>query len=306
MSAADACRGRDDVGGEALVGEAHDHRSVADRGGATFDRSRANVAHREDAGHARFQDALGTGAMARQDEAVVVERDCATEPVGVRCGSEEEEEGGERDQLAVAERCRLELALGAVQRGDLAASSDEDAGALEVVDQVVRHRLPEVGPAVEERHERATAGEPDRRLGGRVPAADDTDPRGAAAPGLLWSRGVEDADAFERLDLRRMGCRSRCLSPPTRSAGAERRSSSCASSASTCSSGGELPKPADDHFVGTESSASNSPASSRMSSSQIFMSRGKKAPAAPRHNWPGPTGHLSNPPKAPRDLLAFG
>ena len=55
---------------------------------------------------------------------------------------------------------------------------------------------------MEERHERAAAGEPDRRLGGRVPAADDTDPRGAAALGLLWPRGVEDADAFVRLDLR--------------------------------------------------------------------------------------------------------
>ena len=55
---------------------------------------------------------------------------------------------------------------------------------------------------MEERHERAAAGEPDRRLGGRVPAPDDTDPHGAAAPGLLWPRGVEDADAFVRLDLR--------------------------------------------------------------------------------------------------------
>ena len=82
---------------------------------------------------------------------------------------QEEEEGGERDPLAVAERRRLELAVGAVQLGDLAVSSDEHAGALEVVDQVVGHRLPEVGPAVEERHERATAGEPDRRLGRRVP-----------------------------------------------------------------------------------------------------------------------------------------
>ena len=114
----------------------------------------------------------------------------------------EREEGGERDPLAVAERRRLELTVGAVQLGDLAVSSDEHAGALEVVDQVVRHRLPEVGSTVEERHERATAGEPDRRLGRRVPPADDTDPRGAAAPGLLRPRGVEDADPFVRLDLR--------------------------------------------------------------------------------------------------------
>ena len=168
--------------------EAHDHRSLADRGGATLDRPRANIAHREDAGHARLEDALGTGLLTREDEAVVVERDGAAEPVGARCGSEEEEEEGERHPLAVPERRRLELAVGAVQRGDLAASSDEDAGALEVVDQVVRHRLAQVGPAVEERHERAAAGEPDRRLGCRVPAADDADPRGAAPPRFLLAQ----------------------------------------------------------------------------------------------------------------------
>jgi hypothetical protein len=107
-------RSFDDVGGEELVDEAHDHRSVVDRGGATFDRSRANIADREDAGHARLQDALGAGPLAREDEAVVIERNRATEPVGVRCGSEEEEEGGEWDPLAIAKRCSLELAVGAV------------------------------------------------------------------------------------------------------------------------------------------------------------------------------------------------
>ena len=112
--------------------EAHHHRSLADRGGATLDRPRANIPHREDAGRARLEDALGTGPLASEDEAVVVERDRATEPVGIRCGSEEKEEGGERDPLTVAERRRLELAVGAVQRGDLAVTSDEDAGALEV------------------------------------------------------------------------------------------------------------------------------------------------------------------------------
>src|SRR5262249_26211382 len=96
---------------------------------------------------------------------------------------------------------RLELAVGAVQRTDLAASSDKDARTVEVVDQVVRHRLAEVSSAVEERHERAAAGEPDRRLRRGVPAADDTDPRRTAAPSFLRPRGVEDADALVRLDL---------------------------------------------------------------------------------------------------------
>ena len=141
MSAAAACRGLDDVGGEALVDEAHDHRALADRGRAALDRPRANIANREDARHARLEDALGTGRLAREDEAVVVERNGAPEPVGTRCGSEEEEEERERDPFTVDERRRLELPVGAVQRGDLAASADQDPGALEVVDQVVRHRL---------------------------------------------------------------------------------------------------------------------------------------------------------------------
>jgi hypothetical protein len=101
VSAAGGGRSFDDAGGEALD-EAHDHRSLADRGRATFDRSRANIADREDAGHARVEDALDAGRPAREYEVVIVEREGGAEPVGVRCGSEEEV--GERNPLAVAER----------------------------------------------------------------------------------------------------------------------------------------------------------------------------------------------------------
>ena len=88
----------------------------------------------------------------------------------MRGGSEEEEEERERDPFAIDERRPFELPVGAVQCADLAAPADQDPGALEVADQVVRHRLAEVVPAVEKRHESAPAGEPDGRLGGRVPA----------------------------------------------------------------------------------------------------------------------------------------
>ena len=102
------------VAGEAFVDEAHDHGALADRGGATLDRPGANVAHCEYAGHACLEDAVGTGLRAGEDEAVVVERDGAAEPVGARCGPEEEEAEGEREPLAVAERRRVELAVGSV------------------------------------------------------------------------------------------------------------------------------------------------------------------------------------------------
>ena len=59
--------------------------------------------------------------------------------------------------LAALQRDRLELAVLAVQLGDLAAVANRDAGALELANEVVGHRLAQVGAAVEQRHERAAA-----------------------------------------------------------------------------------------------------------------------------------------------------
>jgi hypothetical protein len=64
----------------------------------------------------------------------------------------------------------------AVERGDLAPVSNGDAVPLELVDEVVRHRLAKIGAAVEKGDERAATGEPDRRLAGGVAAADHRDP----------------------------------------------------------------------------------------------------------------------------------
>ena len=85
--------------------------------------------------------------------------------------------------------------------GDLGAVADGDAVALEVADQVVGHRLAQVGAAVQQRHERAAARQPDRGLGGRVAAADDRDAGRAAALGLGRAGGVEDADALVGLEV---------------------------------------------------------------------------------------------------------
>ena len=91
-------------------------------------------------------------------------------------------ESGSR--VAVGEGDGFELAVVAVQLGDFAAVADGDAVALELVEQVVGHRLAQVGAAVQEGDEGAAAGEPDRGLRGRVAAADDADPlaRRRAAP----------------------------------------------------------------------------------------------------------------------------
>ena len=84
----------------------------------------------------------------------------------------------------------------AVQLGDLAAIANGDAVALELADEVVRHRLAQIGAAMKQRHERAAAGQPDRGLAGRVAAADHADARGAAELRLGRPGGVEDADAL--------------------------------------------------------------------------------------------------------------
>jgi hypothetical protein len=102
VSAAGGARSLDDVGGEALVDEAHDHRSSPTAVAQRLTDPRVNIAHREDAGHTRLQDALAPALRLVRTNPSSSSTDRATEPVGVRCGSEEEEEGGERDPLAVA------------------------------------------------------------------------------------------------------------------------------------------------------------------------------------------------------------
>ena len=88
-----------------------------------------------------------------------------------------------------------------MQLDDLAAAAYGDAGPVEVVDEVVRHRLAQVGAAVEQRHERAAVRQPDRRLGGGVAAADDADAGGAAPLRLLRAGRVEDADPLVGVDV---------------------------------------------------------------------------------------------------------
>ena len=89
-----------------------------------------------------------------------------------------------------------------MQLGDLAAVAHGDAVALEIVHEVVGHRLVQVRPTVQERHERTAPREPDRGLRRRVPTTDDADAGGAAAPRLGRPGRVEDTDAFELVEAR--------------------------------------------------------------------------------------------------------
>src|SRR5207249_6996704 len=102
----------------------------------------------------------------------------------------------EWETFAVLERDRFEPAARSVEGGDFAAVADDDAVTVEVVDQIVGHRLAEVGSAVEERDEGAAAGEPDGGLSGGVTAADDGDARSAAELRLGRAGRVEHAQAL--------------------------------------------------------------------------------------------------------------
>src|SRR5436309_10527389 len=146
--------------------ELHGHRSFADGGGAAFAGSGADVAGGEDAGHARLEQVVGAGCVAGEDEAVGGACDGVVEPFRAWLCAEKEEEEGEWETLAVLERDLFESALRSVEGGDLAAVADGDAVALEVADQILGHRLVQVGTAVEQRHERSAPGEPDGGLPG--------------------------------------------------------------------------------------------------------------------------------------------
>ena len=85
-----------------------------------------------------------------------------------------------------------------MQLGDLAAAADGDAVAIELVDEIVRHGLPELCAAMEERHDRAATSQPDGGLPRRVASPNHADPGRSALAGLGRARRVEDADTLVR------------------------------------------------------------------------------------------------------------
>ena len=131
-----------------LVHESHDQRALADGGRAALDGSGAHVAGRVNAGHARLEQPVGPGVLAGQHEAALVPSHDVAEPFGARVGSEEEEQEGEGDPLAVAERDGLELAVAAVQLRHLAAPAHRETMSEYLVLELERY-----GIAVRDRSE---------------------------------------------------------------------------------------------------------------------------------------------------------
>ncbi len=174
-----------------------------------LDRARAHVARDEDARHARLEQVrvaperpagrLGVGAG--QDEAALVARDDALQPVGARRGADEDEAGVDRlDGLGAARVADVQraqvvvLALRADRDGARAHVDVRQRG--ELRDQVVRHRLLERA-AGEHRDPARVLAEVHGRLAGRVRSADDDDVLVLAGAGLGHRGAVVDARAGE-------------------------------------------------------------------------------------------------------------
>src|SRR5258708_6825405 len=95
-------------------------------------------------GDVAWEGAVAWGVGPGEDGAVVAAADGFAEPLGTRHRSEEQEQEREGEALAGLQRHRLEVAVVSVERGDLAPVADGDAVAVELVDQVVGHRLAQV------------------------------------------------------------------------------------------------------------------------------------------------------------------
>ena len=131
---------------------------------------------------------------------MLVARDGVAQPLGAGLRAEEAEEVGERQPLAVRERHRLELAVLAVELRDLAAVADHDPRPLEVADQVVRHRLAEVGAAVEQRHQRAPAASQIAACAAELPPPTTPTRWAAAELRLRRAGGIEHGQALVVLE----------------------------------------------------------------------------------------------------------
>ena len=193
-----------------------DHRrALADRAADALDRARAHVADGEDPGQARLERRLaGGGARHRragQHEAGAVERRaCRGRPSRSRgrrrrrgrgCGS------AVRSRLSPRRgrsRSRSRDACSGSPPSavtSVSVSSSMFGVALDALDQVARHALAEIRPADQQVHPGGVDREVDRRLAGRVAAADQRH-LGARAEPRLHRRGpVPDAAPLEPLDV---------------------------------------------------------------------------------------------------------
>ena len=143
---------------------------------------------------------LGRERAAGEHEAPLVQLDAAAEPVGVRIGADEEEEGAgwEHLLLAAVPRVHRPQVAVAVERGD--AHPQVDRHVLQLLDpvhQVARHPRAEVFAPAKHVHVAGGPREIHDGLTRRVSATDHHDLLPPAEPRLHLGRGVVDARRLE-------------------------------------------------------------------------------------------------------------
>ena len=140
------------------------HRSLAHGARHPLDRARADVAGDEHSGHARLErervalkrPAVALDVEAGEDEAALVARDDTLEPVGQRPGADEHEARvGLLDRVAavgVADAQGAQAAVALRGHGLTPGAHLDVVERLDLLDQVVRHRLRQRVAADEHRH----------------------------------------------------------------------------------------------------------------------------------------------------------
>src|SRR5215831_13558722 len=208
---------------EVFADETDGNGALADGRGDPLDRAGSHVAGREYPGQAGLQQVGVPGQLvpgaapasllaqirAGDGEAVTVQLDRLGEPPGVRLGADENQkrrggQGGPGRGDQVLHDHLLEPAS-AVKLPDRAVVADLDAGLPgDAVEQVLRHARGQVLTPHDDGDRATPAGQPGRRLTGRVAATDDHNRIPRVDLVVSYQRGVEHPGALELLQASRL------------------------------------------------------------------------------------------------------
>ena len=172
--------------GQVLVDERDRHRALADRARHALDRARADVAGDEHAGHARLQQETGRARAASRR--ALASRPARMNPRSSRATTPSSQSVRGAAPMNTKHASTSSTRSVAVRVADPQARAGCPSpsaptacarvrtstlgSACDLLDQVVRHRLGQRVAAHEHRHAAGVRGEVDRRLAGRVGAAD--------------------------------------------------------------------------------------------------------------------------------------
>src|SRR5882762_8866065 len=197
--------------GEPGVNRLNDDRSLADSGGDSLHRARADVTHCEDARQVGLKDVegyrrIGAAILSCPHESAVVQPHRVFEPscAGVRTDHDEQAADGPRHHasFAVADLNGSKMFV-ARELDHLGARLDAHiCGMTQALDEVLGHAVQQVATTVDEAHTGGARSEEHGSLARGIASADDHDLLALAGPSLQLGGGVVDTCALETLLLR--------------------------------------------------------------------------------------------------------